>query len=935
MKHSIILSAFLLLFIPTVIQAVPAYNQPITINQADGSTLTIRLHGDEFFHYRTSLDGYLVQEHADGLYYYASFDAAGKLTAERVQAKEIAERTTADQQFLRNLQTADAYLDLIETLNQERRQTKQKAPSALSAQQNYPLSGNPRSLVILVNFTDRSFAIPNPQQAFSDLLNQQGYSANGATGSAKDYFRDNSAGAFNPVFDVVGPYDLPNNMTFYGGNDKDGDDKNPRQMVIDACNLASADGVNFAQYDTDNDGFIDNVFIYYAGYNEAEGGAANTIWPHRWSLPNYLTKIDGKVLFDYACTSELRGYYGTNMCGIGTFVHEFSHVLGLPDFYPTDGSNHHTLSDWDVMDAGPYLNQGRTPPAYSAYERFFLGWLTPTLLDAPQDVVLDTLLSANQAYLISSTHTHNLKGNQPNPTEFFLLENRQQAGWDAFLPGHGMLITRVFYNANNWIYNTVNNQAAAMGVDIIEADSKANTTSFAGDPFPGTSNVTTFYPKLRNGTDINKPLYGIAETNGIISFKFSELLAPEAKPAEQISPTSFVATWEAVPNAEKYVLDVFNKHVNDTIFLVGFMEKDMGTETSVLIENLYAQTPYYYRVKAVVGEYVSSYSNTIEVLTIPHAFEFFQPTALEADELSAQSFKAAWTWHHDLFTPQSYELTVFTQAIGDSLMVDENAFSGGVLPNGWSGEIDYSTTSGYYGAAIPAAYLTEESDYVQSPVYDQTIQEISFWYRGRGTLGAFALNIYASADGANWDLMKTISPVPTTVKTITITDDEIPTNCKSIKFKFVRPGATGNLALDDIQIGTEAIESFPLAAYDAKNVGNVMQYQVQGLDSETDYFYYVRAVLGEEFSAKSNVVSFTTHEATALKEALDMPGIKLIKLTDGIELIAEDENCVESFTLYSITGQKLHEAKLQKNNFIPLPSNNIYLVKIGDKVMKF
>jgi len=325
-------------------------------------------------------------------------------------------------------------------------------------------------LVILVNFSDKDFITANPQTAFTDLLNQEGYSANGGTGSARDYFHDASNGLFNPQFDVAGPYTLPHNFAFYGENDTDDQDKNPRQMVIDACVLADASGVDFAQYDTDNDGYVDNIFIYYAGYNEAENAPANTIWPHRWSLSNYNTKFDGKIIFDYACTSELRGKSGSNMCGIGTFCHEFGHVLGLVDYYATNNSTHHTLSYWNIMDAGAYLNLGRTPPTYSAYDRFYLNWLIPIELKTKQEVTLDALTESNKSYIITQNGNHNLNGSNPDPTEFFTLENRQPKGWDTYLPGHGLIITRINYNASTWSSNTPNNDPLAMGVYIIEAD---------------------------------------------------------------------------------------------------------------------------------------------------------------------------------------------------------------------------------------------------------------------------------------------------------------------------------------------------------------------------------------------------------------------------------------------------------------------------------
>ena len=223
---------------------------------------------------------------------------------------------------------------------------RSKAP-ATPLSSGFPKVGSPRSLVILVNFADKSFVVPDPKAAFSRLLNTEGYNENGGTGSARDYFRASSNGQFNPNFDVVGPYTLPNTMAYYGGNDSDDYDLRPADMVIHACSLAN-EFVNFADYDIDNDGYVDNVFIYYAGFNEAEGANENTVWPHRWVVysGNYTgSKVfDGKTVYDYACTSELKGSSGSTMCGIGTFTHEFGHVIGLPDHYHTEDPNKNTLN---------------------------------------------------------------------------------------------------------------------------------------------------------------------------------------------------------------------------------------------------------------------------------------------------------------------------------------------------------------------------------------------------------------------------------------------------------------------------------------------------------------------------------------------------------------------------------------------------------------
>lgn len=524
--YSFLLTAIFIILSISDLYGVKATPYPINVMQPDGTELTIYLRGNEFFHYKTTLDGYVLTTDSKGILTYADIDSSGNLINTHIKASNIEKRSYKEREILLKLKP-NIYFN--KNIQHKRALRVRSANTKTSVQTSYPLTGNPKSLVILVNFSDVSFVTPQPQTSFTNLLNQKGYSANNGTGSAKDYFRDNSMGVFNPQFDVVGPFNLQNTMAFYGANKSDGDDTNPQQMVIDACSLASTSGVDFSQYDTDHDGTVDNVFIYFAGYNEAEGGSTNSIWPHRWSLANHNTKFSGVAIFDYACTSELRGKSGTNMCGIGTFCHEFGHVLGLDDMYVTSSSiaDHYTLSFWDIMDSGTYLNDGKTPPSYSSYERFYLNWLKPIELKVPQQVTLDTLTTSNKAYLISQNANHNLIGSNPNPVEFFLLENRQNTGWDTYIgkyknypAGHGMLITHIFYNPSTWADNGPNNDPLAMGVDIVEADGIGSDVTLPGDPFPGTSNKTIFSPILRSGTNINKPLTYIAEKNGIITFRF-------------------------------------------------------------------------------------------------------------------------------------------------------------------------------------------------------------------------------------------------------------------------------------------------------------------------------------------------------------------------------------------------------------------------------
>ena len=339
-------------------------------------------------------------------------------------------------------------------------------------------------------------------------------------GSAWKYFYDSSNGHYDPQFDVVGPVTVSKNMAYYGKNNPSTNfDAAPWTMVKEACTLVN-DSVDFSLYDNDKDGYVDFVYVIYAGYGEADGGEENTIWPHSyWLLDAGITcKMDGKYVDLYACGNEMDSYTDHHT-GIGTFCHEFSHVLGLPDLYETTGyGTHKTIGAWSILDYGPYSNDGNTPPAYSAYERFFMGWLIPRLIVDAENVELEELQKSNSALLISSTDQHNLIGNDPRPTTFYLLENRQQIGWDEYLPGHGMMLTKVQYDYNKWLENAVNNSSSRMGVDLIEADGKTPNSRQSGydgkpgDLFPAGA---TEYLGITDHS-----IEQVLEKDGVIYFKY-------------------------------------------------------------------------------------------------------------------------------------------------------------------------------------------------------------------------------------------------------------------------------------------------------------------------------------------------------------------------------------------------------------------------------
>jgi len=541
-KYFLHLSIFFIFNLYTInsLFAIKAYPYPVEITQPDGSKLTVKLQGDEFHHYKTTIDGIQILKNVKGYQTYANVNAQGELIPSDIIAKNPAERSNSDIQFINAINKSTLLQKNYTARSKSRMLTDQSKPKKA-----FPLIGSPKSLVILVNFTDKSF-VNNTSTAktdFTNLLNQDNYAANGGTGSARDYFMSSSYGKFAPDFDVVGPYTLPNNIAYYGANDAGGDDVKPINMIIDACTLANAAGLDFTVYDTDNNGVIDNVFVYYAGYNEAEYGPDNTIWPHRWGIypqalfPNPIDynytgtvasiTFDGKRIMDYACTSELKGSTGSAMCGIGTFAHEFGHVLGLPDYYHTDEPEKNTLNEWHIMDYGAYLNDGRTPPVYTAYDRFFLGWVVPQQINSPLDMTLLPLyqgktIPANtnqQAYLFAASN-HNMNATSPSPSEFFMVEYRKQTGWDTFLPGEGMLIWHIDYNQSAWDNNSPNNYSGT-------SQTPTDHMRFYLQPLVGNTDTPgaaftsgEFTPTTWSGTNINRPITAINKTADNVTFKF-------------------------------------------------------------------------------------------------------------------------------------------------------------------------------------------------------------------------------------------------------------------------------------------------------------------------------------------------------------------------------------------------------------------------------
>ena len=578
--------------------AVPAKPVKRTVQQSDGTTLTIMLHGDENFHFYTTLDGIPVVEDANGSFSYATVQN-GLLAASRQLAHNAETRTTAEANYVGSLQTAvKNHISTTWTQRAEKRNAHRLERAKLRRTQaakaprraGSSMEGNKKGLVILVNFKDKTFK--KTRQDYDNCFNTEGYNKDQHIGSVRDYFFDQSYGKLTIDFDVVGPYTLKNNMAYYGGNDSQGNDKAPEEMVLEAVQAAN-DEVNFADYDWDGDGEVDQVYVIYAGFGEASGAASNTIWPHEWQLSAGLSgypngvKLDGVYIDTYACSNELSGISGSRMDGIGTACHEFSHCLGLPDFYDTTYEGGFGMGPWSVLDGGCYNGptvgsisyDGSVPCAYNAYERMFAGWLTPTELKEGAYISgMKAITDAPEAYIIY---------NEANKNEYYLLQNIQLSGWNKCAYGHGLLVMHVDYNANAWAGNTVNNTLSHQRCTIIPADNTLKMTLYQGsyytdyndvpgDPYPGTSNnhsltdtttpAATLYNNNKGGKKLmNKPIEDIQEANGLISFSFNggeQIPAPVATDATNVTENGFTANWNVVEGAETYTLELTEKNTS-------------------------------------------------------------------------------------------------------------------------------------------------------------------------------------------------------------------------------------------------------------------------------------------------------------------------------------------------------------------------------------
>ena len=522
--------------------AVKADPTPTVVTQPDGTQLTIIVHGDEDCNWYTTSDGVLLYPIGNS-YFVASISANGEIAPTTLLAHERSMRSDNETSIIAKQDKA-AFYSAIKGRQQQYRARRISIGTAATSY--FPHTGSPKALVILVEFSDTLFSVSEPSVVFDEYLNHEGSSMPDHSnyerrnhGSVRQYFNDMSNGAFTPQFDVYGPVRMEKPSAYYG----EGTDNMTRikEMIVAACDSIDKN-VDFTEYDQDGDGFVDLVYVIYAGYSQSVGGnSVDCIWPKSGTLGSVSNTFDGMKINRFGINNELNYYPGREfnnypeitkrINGIGLFCHEFSHTLGFPDLYCELEVDNQELEYWDLMDGGEYVDNGYTPAPYSPWEKEVAGWTT---IDEITEAKQITLADGQAVRIKSDTND-----------EYIILLNMQNNGWAKAMLGHGMLVYRIDYP-----YDSVNlfdkPNAITSGkpaVTLLPADgllissyrvydSEPSDTkpysiteyinSHYGDPYPGTSNVTEIEKFQMNECVIEKPIYNITENleEGTISFEY-------------------------------------------------------------------------------------------------------------------------------------------------------------------------------------------------------------------------------------------------------------------------------------------------------------------------------------------------------------------------------------------------------------------------------
>ncbi|MCM1312258.1 MAG: M6 family metalloprotease domain-containing protein [Bacteroides sp.] len=528
MDYKRLLLSFFPLLYSLHIVSIPAY--PKKVRLSSGVYITIR--GDEHCKWGISESGYTILPTERG-WMYARDDGNGYAVAseyELVSEEEENEELTA---FLKGMQKG-LPLDVASARNETKHIMKAERQASESGEKHAAV-GNRKALVIMMSFANLGFK--KRKADFDDLFNKENYNEDGAIGSVRDFFSWASYGKLHFTCDVVGPFTAQHEMAYYGGNlGSSGGDRNPYALFEEAVSNA-VNEVNLRDYDSDGDGYVDNIHIIFAGYGEEAGAASSAIWSHEMTFQTIT--VQGMKINKYSCAPELRGNSGSGISRIGPHCHEMGHALGAMDYYDVDykeNGEYPGTGQWDVMASGSWNNDGISPADFNPYVKVYnFGWAEAQELAAECKAEIRPAYEDDaQIYRIDTT----VSG------EFFLLENRQQERFDSALPGNGLLIFHIGPNIESWaVSNTINSKypqqcyvvcaSSNYKTPSADASSYGNTNS-DGCPFPGTSDNTSFADDTSpsalciDGTKSGVTLTDISLCDGVVTLYNGAFSQPSA-----------------------------------------------------------------------------------------------------------------------------------------------------------------------------------------------------------------------------------------------------------------------------------------------------------------------------------------------------------------------------------------------------------------------
>lgn len=784
--------AIALLFAYQNAEAVQAYPDPIEYKLPDGSLLTIMLKGDEKVKWATTTDGYTILRNKKGFFEYATQSKEGNLSLSGIRVSNVEKRTEKEKQLLQSLPKGLKYSQSQTQMMKSIWDIKQQ-----EAQKSFPTTGERKLICILMGFQDVAFT--KTKEDFDALFNQVGYNVNGATGSVKDYYLENSWGQFDLTVTVAGPYTASNNMAYYGGNDSNDNDSNPDELAREAVLLADND-VDFTQIDNDNNGTVDGIYIIFAGYGEEAGASDDAIWSHAWAFSE--VTVDGVKASRYSCSPELRSNKGTNITSIGVICHEFGHVLGAPDYYDTDyensGGEFPGTGKWDMMAGGSWNNGGVTPAHHNGFTKTFVyDWAPVILLETGNTITLTNAIADKNNFYRINTST---------PGEFFFIENRNQIGFDSNIPGAGMII----YHVHKDVFNSGNkiNAGAPQKMYPVCANSAQNPTSIpssygyinsTGTPFPGSGNITSFtattLPSMIEwaGSLVNKPItnirQGLNNTDIIFDFMGGYSEDPINFSAVANSTTEIGLTWNLFQG--KDVLLAFSKNqisdipVDGNTYSIGQTLENgaeviyTGNLEVYTHQNLDPSTTYYYKLWTIENN-DPKYSNGIQTKiatncetksTLPYFYDF------ESDLLDA-------CWEQ--------------QSIYKSLEWKWGTGNGGANPS--------TAYSGSKNAYLKAYSLETEGSISRLvlPTFDLASYtsnniELEFWLANqKWSSDQDVLKVYYKTPEKDWVLLSTFnSDIPNWAKQTV----RIPEKVNGMQFAFEAQSNWGyGVCIDDIKL---------------------------------------------------------------------------------------------------------------------------------------